>query len=442
MEEPHAGAAGLLELAFVVGRVHLGDDSFGIGMARTVADDGAREPGPIDAGQCRVETLRILRMPDAGVVPMKDRVCVDGQHGLWSLQPHRDTTARRLKRILQIAAIVALTIFFLVLFLRNANLSEVWAMLKTTSPGWLALALLVNFSALLFRTIRWRIILDHENPPPFYATFFANTVGYMLSTILPVRVADAARPALLARRTTHRFSRVLGTVLTERVLDLFSILSLFIFFAVLRWDEFSHDSRMARWFYIVKAGAIASAVLLVALGVLIFGLYFFRPRIRRAHEFLGRALPKRFRDPWMHFFDSFVDTLELTRHGKAFAFVLLCTAGVWACLTGQFYLTTLAVHRPLPFDASFFVTGVTTVGLAIPTPGGIGGFHKACQLVLTNFYHFDVDSSVATAVLFHIVGTLPVLVAGLLLIAHEGLRWRDVKRSAETTEPEPPATEP
>jgi uncharacterized membrane protein YbhN (UPF0104 family) len=89
--------------------------------------------------------------------------------------------------------------------------------------------------------------------------------------------------------------------------------------------------------------------------------------------------------------------------------VLLCTAGVWACLTSQFWFATLAAHHPLPFDSSFFVTGVTTVGLAIPTPGGIGGFHKACQLVLTRFYRFDVESSIAVAVLFHVIGTLPVL---------------------------------
>lgn len=336
-----------------------------------------------------------------------------------------------MKRILQIAAIAALTIFFLVLFLRNADLAQVWALLKTTSAGWLVLALLVNFLALVFRTIRWRIILDVDNPPPFYPTFFANTVGYMLSTILPIRAADVARPALLSRRTSHRFSGALGTVVTERMLDLFSILTLFVTFAVIRWNEFSQDPRIARWFYVVKAGAIASAIILVLQITFIFGLYFFRPWIRRAHEFLGKLLPKRFRDSWMHFFDSFTETLELAKHHRAFAQVLLCTAGVWACLTGQFFLTTLAIHRPLPFDSAFFVTGVTTVGLAIPTPGGVGGFHKACQLVLTNFYLFDVDSSVATAILFHIVGTVPVLVTGLALFAREGLKWRDVTRSAE-----------
>jgi uncharacterized protein (TIRG00374 family) len=340
------------------------------------------------------------------------------------------------KRFLQITLIVALTIFFIVLFLRNANLSDVWGILKTTSVGWLVLGLAVNFAALIFRTIRWRTILDPDDPPPFYATFFANTVGYMLSTILPIRAADVARPALLARRTSHRFSGALGTVLTERVLDLFSILGLFLFFALRRWNEFSHDPVAARWFYIVKAGAVASALILVSLGSFMVGLFFFRDTIRRLHVYLGGFIPQRFRNSWMHFFDTFVETLAITSHPAALAKVLLCTAGVWACLTGQFSLTVLALHRPLPIDASFFVTGVTTVGLAIPTPGGVGGFHKACQLVLTNFYKFDVDSSVATAVLFHIVGTVPVVVAGLLLFAREGLRWKDVttKGAGEDTD--------
>jgi uncharacterized membrane protein YbhN (UPF0104 family) len=160
----------------------------------------------------------------------------------------------------------------------------------------------------------------------------------------------------------------------------------------------------------------------------LLGLFFFRDWIRRLHERLGRLLPQRFREPWMHFFDSFTDALGLARHHAAFARVLLCTAGIWICLTSQFFLATMAVHHPLPFDASFFVTGVTTVGLAIPTPGGIGGFHKACQLVLTKFYRFDVDSSVAVAVIFHLIGTLPVLVTGLLLFAKEGLHWRDVTK--------------
>ncbi|HKR64110.1 MAG TPA: lysylphosphatidylglycerol synthase transmembrane domain-containing protein [Thermoanaerobaculia bacterium] len=327
-----------------------------------------------------------------------------------------------MKRFLQITAIVALTVLFLWLFLRNANLRDVGAILRAVDLKWVFIGFAANYAALLLRTVRWRTILDPDDPPPFSATFFANTVGFMLSIVLPIRASDVARPALLSRRTSHRFSGALGTVLIERILDLTSILTMFVIFAFRRWNEFSHDPGVKAWFYIVRAGAIASVVALVALALFIVGLYFFRSTVRRMHEAIGRIIPLRFRESWMHFFDSFTDSLELTRHHAAFARVVLCTIGVWLCLSSQFWFATEAVHHPLPFDSSFFVTGVTTIGLAIPTPGGIGGFHKACQLVLTRFYRFDVDSSVAVAVVFHVIGTLPVLITGLLLFARMGVR--------------------
>ena len=333
-----------------------------------------------------------------------------------------------MKRILQIAIIAALTVFFIWLFLRNANLREVGTILRSTSIHWVLIGLLANLGALFLRTIRWRTLLDPDDPPPFYATFFANAVGYMSSIVLPIRASDFARPALLSRRTHHRFSGALGTILTERVLDLTSILLMFVIFALMRWNEFSHDPDIKAWFYIVRAGAIASAVILAVLWFFILGLRFSRDTIRRMHEALGRLLPKRMRDSWMHFFDTFAATLRITEtHPRALIIVLLCTLGTWTCLTSQFWFATMAVHEPLPYDTSFFVTGVTTVGLAIPTPGGIGGFHKACQLVLTRFYRFTVESSVAVAVLFHIIGTLPVLVIGLFLFAKEGVSFNPLR---------------
>jgi uncharacterized membrane protein YbhN (UPF0104 family) len=115
------------------------------------------------------------------------------------------------------------------------------------------------------------------------------------------------------------------------------------------------------------------------------------------------------------------------RDPRASPVVIIATVGIWICLTTQFNFAVLALHHPLPWDSALFVTGITTVGIAIPTPGGVGGFHKATQLVLTHFYGFDIDSSVAVAVIFHVVGTLPVVVTGLLLFAREGVRWRDVR---------------
>lgn len=329
-----------------------------------------------------------------------------------------------MKRTLQLTLAIVLTIVFLGWFLWNTDLHDVWQIMKSANPFWLIGGMLINVAALVFRTLRWRTILRPENPPPFYPTFFANTVGYGLSTVLPVRAGDFARPALLSRRTDINFSAALGTVLAERVLDLTSILTLFVYYALRHWHHFSTDPRTANAFFIIKAGAIGALITLAGLLVLVVGVFF--GKVRTAHEFVGRILPIRFRAPWMHFFDAFAASVDLVRTPSVLMRVIFFTIGVWGCLTSQFWFVVTALHRPLPLDSGFFVTGITTIGLAVPTPGGVGGFHKACQIVLTKFYLFDIDSSVAVAVLFHVVGTLPVLVVGLLLFLREGLNLRQL----------------
>ena len=330
-----------------------------------------------------------------------------------------------MRRILQVTSIALLTILFLGLFLWKSNLRDVWRIMLATNLLWLASAFLVNWLALIFRTIRWRVLLGGPSPPGFYPTFFANTTGYMLSTVLPIRAGDVARPALLARRTNVRFAEALGTVLTERILDLFSILGIFIWFCVLRWNSFPNNEG------VVHGGAIGCTVVLALLILLLVSLYFFGGTVRWLHGTLGRILPKRFREPWMKFFDAFARTLSITERPRDFFTVLFATAAVWVCLTAQYSLVLIAMHHPLPYDATFFISGVTTVGVAIPTPGGVGGFHNLCQWALTSFYGFDIDSSVALALLMHLVGTVPVVATGVTLFAREGLRWRDLRREAE-----------
>jgi uncharacterized protein (TIRG00374 family) len=331
-----------------------------------------------------------------------------------------------LKRILQVASIAILTIVFLALFLWNSNLSDVWRIMKAANPAWLVTGCLVNASALVFRSIRWRILLDRQSPPSFYATFFANTIGYGLSATLPIRAGDVARPALLSRRSNIRFSAALGTVVTERLLDMVSILSLLLFFCVLRWNELDDA--------VIHGTAVGAVTIVAAVIVFTLGAYFFRHAFRAVHVRIGNLLPARLREPWMRIFDAFARTLELAETPAAAIAVVASTAAIWFCLTAQYWCVFFAMRRAVPLDASLFINAAGTVGVAIPTPGGVGGFHKIVQWVLTSYYGFDVDTSVAAAVLLHVVGTLPVLVIGVVLMLREGVTWRELSR--ETTSDE------
>jgi uncharacterized protein (TIRG00374 family) len=338
-----------------------------------------------------------------------------------------------LKRILHFVLIAVLTIGLLAYFVWNSNPRVVWQIIRSADPLWLIAALFVNWCAVWFRTFRWRTILDPDHPPPFYATFFATTIGYFVSTLIRIP-ADVVRPMLISRRTGLRTSAAFGTVLTERVLDLFSLLVLFVSFVIIHWNDWKDNSA----FVVIRSGGIVAMAMLAGLTFFVIGLYFFSGTVRRLHVFFGTLLPKRWNASWLHFFDRFVETLSIAKRPVALLNVLFCTACIWLCLCAQFWLVTTGMHRPLPFDWTFLATGVTTLGLIVPTPGGVGGFHKTCQFVLTNFYDFDVNSSVAAAIVIHLVGSIPVIVTGLILFLREGMHWRDVREMEKVAEQEAP----
>src|SRR5258706_13701984 len=110
----------------------------------------------------------------------------------------------------------------------------------------------------------------------------------------------------------------------------------------------------------------------------------------------------------MKFLDAFERTLSITERPGDFFTVIFATAAVWVCLTAQYSLVFIAMHHPLPYDATFFISGVTTIGVALPTTGGVGRFHKVCHAAVTSVYGFDIDSSVAIVLMVDLGATVPV----------------------------------
>jgi uncharacterized protein (TIRG00374 family) len=338
-----------------------------------------------------------------------------------------------LKGKVRVFLVLLLTVFLLVLFLRSSDLRSVGKLVAQTRVEWFIVGLLANFTALLCRTERWRTILRPDDRPAFYPTFVSTALGFMSSAVLPIRAGDIIRPALLSRKTNIRFSSALGTVLTEKILDLSSILILFVVFIYTSGQSLAANPATARKFLVIKTVGYVAMAAVTALVVFLVALYFYGARLRPWFEKTARFVPRRFRESWMRMFDGFVGTLRIVHHPVAFVRVLTLTAIIWSCLTAQFYFVARAVHHPLPFSSGFFVTGMTILGLMLPTPGGVGGFHKACQIALTRFYGFTVDASVVFALVFHVVGTAPVVLTGISLFVKEGFSWRQLIRMTETT---------
>ena len=70
------------------------------------------------------------------------------------------------------------------------------------------------------------------------------------------------------------------------------------------------------------------------------------------------------------------------------------------------------------------------MGVAVPTPGAVGGFHAAFQLGLTAFYAAPPDRAAAAAIVFHAISFVPVALAGLVLMAQEGVTFASIRHAA------------
>jgi hypothetical protein len=70
---------------------------------------------------------------------------------------------------------------------------------------------------------------------------------------------------------------------------------------------------------------------------------------------------------------------------------------------------------------------------AVPTPGGVGGFHAAIQFALTSLLDVDLPTATAFALLHHVVCFVPITILGLSYLAAVGLSLSRVRALEEAS---------
>ena len=90
-----------------------------------------------------------------------------------------------------------------------------------------------------------------------------------------------------------------------------------------------------------------------------------------------------------------------------------------------------------PSDTLLMI-GLGGVGIAIPTPGGIGSLHYALFWGLERVSDSPDDSLRAAAILIWAIGILPVTLLGFLALARRGLDFRAFGTVCEPEREHPP----
>jgi uncharacterized protein (TIRG00374 family) len=183
------------------------------------------------------------------------------------------------KHALKIAVAVVLSGLFLFLFFRRVDWGEVLRSLTEVDPLLFALSVPLGASHFLTRALRWKYLLAPEKKGIRYGNLVAgNAVGFTVSMLFPGRVGEVVKPLYVARKEKIRPGYAVGTIVVERVFDMFTMCSLLALFLLARPLYADHLALSAEAYgSLAFWGKVGAAVSLGILAV-ITALYFLKDK--------------------------------------------------------------------------------------------------------------------------------------------------------------------
>lgn len=324
--------------------------------------------------------------------------------------------------------VLLLTIGLLAFFFRGVNPAEVWERTREADGRLLAAGVFVTLMTYGLRAFRWQYLLAPIGPTRFRVAFETTVIGFAASFLLPARAGEVLRPYLLARREHLQPTAAFATIIVERLLDLVTVLLLFgLFVLSVAPTSLAGDPAMyAR----VKAGGLLAAGASIA-GLLVFFVLAGHPEKLGSWALrIERVLPAKLAHAVARLVENFADGLAIMRRPAQLMGALALSLPLWLSIALGIWVTSRAFHMTFAYPGSFLVMTLLVVGVAVPTPGQVGGFHAAYKIAVMTFFGAPETTAVGAAIVLHAISFVPVTLLGLVFMAREGLTFGGMGRLA------------
>ena len=271
--------------------------------------------------------------------------------------------------------------------------------------------LLVGAGALLallshvFRAARWTLMLKPLGyTPSVYHATLAVLIGYLTNLLFP-RAGEVARAVSLQKSENVPFDKAFGAVIAERVTDVLVLLVLVVVNLTLEYERILHlFHELAPDFG--KGWTIP--VVLFCFFIFLFLLFRFRDKL------LNLPVIYRFRSFFEGLKEGFMSVVNLEKPGL---FVLQSFV-IWIL----YYVSSMLLCYSLQIGASLSPLAVLTIlvmgtiGMAVPTMGGIGSYHLLVGKIVI-LYGLTNQDGVSLATFLHTLnGILFVILFGVIAL--------------------------
>jgi len=293
--------------------------------------------------------------------------------------------------------------------------------LAATRLPWVAAGVVSAVLAVLIRAQRWRLLLRPVAAVPLGASFSATAIGFAATAVLPLRLGEVIRPALLARRVGFGVTPALSSVVLERLFDMLFVILCFLALSLMY--PLPPDLRRAA--LLLGAAAIAGfAVLLLAQRN--------RARAERLLEAVLGWVPAavgRAARPLAH---GFFDALAALESGRIVGGVVGYSALLWTANALPFLFALLALRIDVPLVPAALASIVVVAAFVFmpQAPGFLGTWQAGCVLAL-DLFGAPKDLAVGFSLLTWLMAMAVNVGLGGFFLAREELSLRQLIRGVQ-----------
>ncbi|GGF02502.1 lysylphosphatidylglycerol synthase transmembrane domain-containing protein [Hymenobacter cavernae] len=317
---------------------------------------------------------------------------------------------KQLVTILKYALLLSVSGLLMWYAVQGQDLGLIGQSLREANYSWLIVTMLLSAMGYFSRAYRWKMQIDPTGyKPSYWDVYHAMMVGYLANMVLP-RMGEVIRCSVLQRTSQVPVQVSLGTVVTERVIDVMVLLGLlgatllldfktfwtFVTDKILggRYDELARNPTPL---------LVAGLITLVLLAGLLYTLFRNLERLRQNALFnKGVVFVKGL-------LAGVFSVLKLENKGL-FLFHTFFTWAVYYLMDYLAFACFPATYN-LGMRAGLAVLTFGAFGMAAPVAGGIGPFHVMVQGILLA-YGVSKDAGIAYALVVHGSQTLLVVLMG------------------------------
>ncbi|GAA5529596.1 lysylphosphatidylglycerol synthase transmembrane domain-containing protein [Herpetosiphon gulosus] len=303
---------------------------------------------------------------------------------------------------------IAFAILGLAFWRADINLAEMWQQILQTNLWLYSAGFIVFYGLFPIRAWRWRIILrsagfevdspqSRKNWSGIAALSEFIGLSWFANCVVPAKLGDAYRGYLVKKNGNASFSRTLGTIFAERIVDMIVLFGMLVVSGLLVFQ--GHLNSWTEKLFII--GIVFTILLVIGL----MSMRYLSPLIRR-------ALPQRFHDFYARFEEGTLSSFRPSR----LPILLILTIIVWLGESMRLFFVIEAMGGlGLSLSAIIFVALASSLLTAVPAlPGGLGLVEVGIAGVMMLF---SVGQTTSTAVAFldRIINYWSIVILGLVL---------------------------